>query len=204
MKKIFSAIIVLCAITLAAKAQSHEGVYMGGGLTWATTNIGADSETANGNYYAWSEKDIAAEQWGGEWRTPTHEELLWLTSTSYTWEWDEARNGWKITYKYNGNSIFLPAAGYYDGDKFVNTKQYGKYWSSVDHTYIVGLLGYSDPKAPVPIQPNEAYLLLFGDLGHVVTDDAKSLRCSIRAVKGEINYDKYREEGAVIEKGIPD
>ncbi|MBQ0023892.1 MAG: hypothetical protein KBT29_11720 [Prevotellaceae bacterium] len=66
------------------------------------------------------------------------------------------------------------------------------------------MLGYSDPKVPVPIQPNDAYLLLFGDLGHVVTDDAKSLRCSIRAVKGEINYDKYEEEGAVISKVIPD
>lgn len=68
--------------------------------------------------------------------------------------------------------------------------------------YIMTLLGYSDPKAPLPIQSNDAYLL-FGDLGHVVTDDAKSLRCSIRAVKGEISYDKYKEEGAVIEKDIP-
>lgn len=38
---------------------------------------------------------------------------------------------------------------------------------------------------------------------NVVTDDAKSLRCSIRAVKGENNYDKYKEEGGVIEKNIP-
>lgn len=38
---------------------------------------------------------------------------------------------------------------------------------------------------------------------NVVTDDAKSVRCSIRDVKGENNYDKYKEEGGVIEKNIP-
>ena len=38
-------------------------------------------------------------------------------------------NGYKITAS-NGNSIFLPATGYYDGTRLKEQGTYGSYWSS--------------------------------------------------------------------------
>jgi hypothetical protein len=39
-------------------------------------------------------------------------------------------NGYKVTSKKNGNSIFLPAAGYRRGSSLGSAGSYGGYWSS--------------------------------------------------------------------------
>jgi hypothetical protein len=54
-------------------------------------------------------------------------------------------NGYKVTSKKNGNSIFLPAAGYRDDSSLYGAGSYGYYWSSSL---------YAD-------YPNYAYVLLF-------------------------------------------
>lgn len=66
---------------------------------------------------------------GGDWRMPTKEEFEELvnnTTQVYTSlnSWD----GFKFTAS-NGNSIFLPACGYY-GDGIQQNVTTGKYWSS--------------------------------------------------------------------------
>ena len=61
--------------------------------------------------------DAAHVNWGGKWRMPTKAEYDELRSTYYcTWTWTTQNgvNGYRVTSKINGNSIFLPAAGSYD------------------------------------------------------------------------------------------
>lgn len=76
--------------------------------------------------------DAAHVNWGGSWRMPTSEEYAELINSSYTtWEWTTFNdvNGILITSKANGNSIFLPAAGYYySGNNSLGDR--GQYWSS--------------------------------------------------------------------------
>ena len=89
--------------------------------------------------------DAANYNWGGSWRMPTHEEQEELR-TECTWEWI-AQNGVygrKVTGP-NGNSIFLPAAGYRFGSSLNNAGSYGLYWSSSLLTYY----------------PSDAYCLYF-------------------------------------------
>ena len=67
-------------------------------------------------------------------RLPTIDEWKWLINNC-KWEWDKERKGQVVTSK-NGNSIFLPAAGYTDGVSFSRTGSYGFYWSSsIDTDY---------------------------------------------------------------------
>ena len=80
--------------------------------------------------------DAATKNWGSSWRTPTDKEWSTLLDTNqYTWEWKDDYNstgtkGYVVTSQSTNNSIFLPAAGYYNGVRRLNTS-YGEYWSSV-------------------------------------------------------------------------
>ncbi len=88
-----------------------------------------------------SNVDVATELWGGEmrtgtdyayydsWRMPTKEELEELQNRcSWTWTTKSGTNGYKVTGP-NGNSIFLPAAGYRYGSSLSFAGSYGYYWS---------------------------------------------------------------------------
>lgn len=74
--------------------------------------------------------DVAAVKWGGAWRMPTDAELTELR-TACTWIWgiQNGVNGYKVTGK-NGNSIFLPAAGYRQISSYQFAGDIGYYWSS--------------------------------------------------------------------------
>ena len=64
---------------------------------------------------------------------PTKAEQDELRSTSnctWTWTTQNGVKGYKVTSKVNGNSIFLPAAGYRNYDNLYNAGSYGLYWSS--------------------------------------------------------------------------
>ena len=56
--------------------------------------------------------DVACQKWGGDWRMPTKEEIEELIDEC-SWQWTSINkvNGYRITGP-NGNSIFIPAAGY--------------------------------------------------------------------------------------------
>ena len=74
--------------------------------------------------------DAAHANWGGNWRMPTVDELteLWEQCT-WTWTTQNGVYGSKVTSKTNGNSIFLPAAGYL-GSSLFNQGKDGRSWSS--------------------------------------------------------------------------
>ena len=77
--------------------------------------------------------DAANANWGGDWMMPTMYELNELRDTdncTWTWTTQNGVNGYKVTSKSIGNSIFLPAAGGRNGSDLYNAGSYGYYWSS--------------------------------------------------------------------------
>ncbi len=71
--------------------------------------------------------DPARVNWGGNLRMPTIHEFGELLEEC-SWKW--AGNGYMVTSEKNGNSIFLPAAGYRDGLTVDKAGSEGVYWSS--------------------------------------------------------------------------
>ncbi|MBP3455141.1 MAG: protein kinase [Alistipes sp.] len=134
----------------------HDYVDLGLSVKWATCNVGASSPSAYGNYYAWGEtttkstyvdsktdgKDIgdiagnpsydaARANWGGSWRMPTEAEMQELVNKcTWTWTTQGGHNGYKVTSKTNGNSIFLPAAGFRNRSSLYSAGIEAEYWSS--------------------------------------------------------------------------
>ena len=143
-------------------ADGNEWVDLGlpSGTKWATMNVGADSPEEYGDYFAWGEttpkskyaysnyyyssnpttlpldRDAAYTNWGTSWRMPTSAELKELKDNcTWTWTTQNGVNGYKVTSKINGNSIFLPAAGYRDGFGLnEDAGNRGYYWSSSLYT----------------------------------------------------------------------
>ena len=75
--------------------------------------------------------DAARANWGGSWRMPTHDELNELKEKcTWTWTTQNGMDGYKVTSKTNGRSIFLPASGYRGGGSLYSAGSYGCYWSS--------------------------------------------------------------------------
>ena len=75
--------------------------------------------------------DAAHVNWSGSWRMPTHDELTELREKcSWTWTTQNGVKGYKVTSKTNGNSIFLPAAGYRSYGSLDGGGSLGYYWSS--------------------------------------------------------------------------
>ena len=78
--------------------------------------------------------DVANVKLGGKWRMPTDEEWTELR-TKCTWTTQNGVNGRLFTVTAtNGNSIFLPAAGYRSGTSHRYVGTYGYYWSSSLYT----------------------------------------------------------------------
>ena len=159
-------------------------VEMAEGFKWARRNVGAMTPEEYGDYFSWGEtspmssynydysipfSDAATANLGSGWRTPTDAEWEALLDTdNYTWEWttENGVNGYKVTSHvagYDGNSIFLPAAGYnkpsYGGSS-------GYYWSST--------LGTNDSR--------QAKELCFSSSARRTLDDARSWGFTIRAI----------------------
>ena len=122
--------------------------------------MGASTPSAYGNYYAWGETrtkstytegncqtynktigdiagnpnyDAARANWGGSWRLPTKAEFQELIDKcTWTWTSQGGHNGYNVTGK-NGNSIFLPAAGWRRGSSLGSAGEDGLYWSSTPY-----------------------------------------------------------------------
>ena len=79
--------------------------------------------------------DAATANWGADWRMPTGKEWQELfDKTTYMWTDLNGVKGWCFT-GFNGNSIFLPAAGYWWDSSF-NGDGGSIYWSnSLNTTY---------------------------------------------------------------------
>ena len=138
----------------------HEYVDLGLSVKWATCNVGASSPEDYGDYYAWGEtktkssyyeencetygksigdikgtsRDVAHVKWGGSWRMPTKAEFDELMNKcTWTWTTQGGHEGYKVTSRKNGNSIFLPAAGYRGGTSLDRREEDGSYWSSTPY-----------------------------------------------------------------------
>ena len=153
--------------------SGHKWVDLGLSVKWATMNVGANSPSDYGGYYAWGETrtkssydwsncydcvnpndwdkdsgwgtyklggqtritpssghDTARENWGGSWRMPTDSENDELCKKcKWTWTSKNGHNGYNVTGP-NGNSIFLPAAGWRGGTSSDCVGGLGGYWSS--------------------------------------------------------------------------
>ena len=78
-------------------------------------------------------KDTARANWGGSWRMPTKAEMEELKNRcTWTWTSQSGVKGYKVTGP-NGNSIFLPTAGYCGGSSRNSVGEYGGYWSSTPY-----------------------------------------------------------------------
>lgn len=93
------------------------------------------------------EDDVAHVKWGGNWRMPTSAEQTELLN-SCTWSWTSVNgvNGYRVTGP-NGNSIFLPAAGYRYGEDVKGRGPYGYFWSATlreSHSGLAYYLEYYD------------------------------------------------------------
>lgn len=123
--------------------NGYKYVDLGLSVKWATCNVGASYPSDYGDYYAWGETstkssytkdnsstygkqmssiagnatyDVARKKWGSPWRLPTKAEFDELIDNcTWTWTTQNGKNGYKVTSKKNGNSIFLPAAGWRGG-----------------------------------------------------------------------------------------
>ena len=94
---------------------------------WGTYKIGGKTSIS-----PTSGHDTARENWGGTWRMPTNAEFDELCDKcDWTWTSQGGYNGYKVTSP-NGNSIFLPAAGWREGTGTGTYFKgwYGYYWSS--------------------------------------------------------------------------
>ena len=75
--------------------------------------------------------DAAHVKLGGKWRMPSAAE--WdelLEECKWIWTTQGGKNGYKVTSKINGKSIFLPAAGYRYNTSLGSAGSLGLYWSS--------------------------------------------------------------------------
>ena len=96
------------------------------GRLWADRNVGSDSTWGTGHYYQYDK----AMELGIS--LPTKDDFKELYDNC-VWEWKEnyfdGVNGYKVIGN-NGNSIFLPAAGYGYGTSLDLLGSSGYYWSS--------------------------------------------------------------------------
>ena len=122
------------------------------------------------------EDDVASANWGSDWRMPTKVEQEELSNTSYTvWTWitQNGVNGYKVTSKINGNSIFLPAAG---SSGSYGAGSIGLYWSSSLYT---GTDKYAYERS------FNAYYLYFNSSGVYNYSHSRYVGLSIRPVLAE-------------------
>ena len=88
------------------------------------------SYTDIGSEISGTEYDVAHVKWGGNWRMPSQKEMKELIDNcKHEQVTYKGVTGYKFTSKKNGNSIFLPAAGYRIGTKVGNSGTSGDYWS---------------------------------------------------------------------------
>ena len=175
--------------------RGHEWVDLGlpSGVKWATCNVGAWSPEDYGDYFAWGETstkskytegncktykinmgdisgnlnyDAARANWGGSWRMPTEAEYKELkTECDWRWRTYGGKKGYKVVGP-NGNSIFLPLAGYRDGKKLEDAGSHGNYWSSTPYKDVT----------------RDASSLCFRIGLHVVSSDFRFWGLSVRPV----------------------
>ncbi len=168
------------SFNVGASSPEDKGDYFAWGETepkavysWDTYFDSVNGSNSNFSKYATNKKttldpedDAAHVYWGGDWRMPTRAEQDELrTKCTWTWTSQNGVNGYKVVGP-NGNSLFLPAAGYryYSALSFAGSNGY--YWSSSLSSY------YS----------HDAYELYFGSGSYGWDDSGRYCGRSVRPV----------------------
>ena len=174
------------------KSDEH-AVDLGLSVKWCDTNLGATKESGFGYYFGWSdpsgelkvadikhypsatppqcicntEYDMALAVAGKDWRMPTKKEFDELQNLC-KWSWfttADGVSGCKVTGR-NGNSIFLPAAGFRTEETEKSQNMAGHYWSGDLSKY-----------------PEEACALFFNQQGPKYWKTRRYFGFSVRPVK---------------------
>ena len=97
-------------------------------------NCWAGEDAPDGKTIIDPDEDAATVKLGGAWRIPTEEEWKELISgCTWTWADHDGVDGFEIAAP-NGNSIFLPAAGFFDAIYPQEPGKLCEYWSSTLNT----------------------------------------------------------------------
>lgn len=94
------------------------------------------------------EDDVAHVKWGGNWRMPVNAEVRELIDNcTWTLTKQGGVRGYKVTSKTNGNSIFLPEAGFRSEYGLYSVGKSGSYWTATlqDENSNDALLMYFSP-----------------------------------------------------------
>lgn len=173
--------------------STSKEVDLGLSVHWAGYNVGAESPQETGSYFPWGEvsslvkkgsganrndfflvgdlqdmpeRDAATANWGSKWRMPSLKEVKELIDLC-SWEWIEYKGvmGYRITGP-NGNAIFLPAAGFDNGDYRGFQGSAGLYWSTT----------------PFGGNTDGIYLLIFNEDRYSTDTRTPNQGCSVRPV----------------------
>ena len=141
-------------MNVGATSETDYGPYFAWGETtgYTMSQIGTDKQFELSDYKYWTNgnftkynasdgktvldpgDDAARANMGGDWRMPTKDEIQELIdNTTNKWFTNyngSGVNGRKFTSKINGNSIFIPAAGYSFGNSVNSIDGFGEVWSS--------------------------------------------------------------------------
>lgn len=144
-------------------------VDLGLSVLWADRNMGAITPEEYGNYYKW-------DQIPKDYEIPTIEQYKELiTNCDWKQTTQNGAKGYKVISKVNGNSIFLPAAGYrnsIDPSNIIFSNYQGYYWSS----------------SPCEANILRSYYLIFNS-GYVNwNNDYHFYRQPVRTIKSKINF----------------
>jgi len=161
--------------------------------------------------------DAAHVNWGGDWRMPTHEEMQELIDyTDIEANTLNGVEGVKLTSKVNGNSIFLPLAGYREDGKLLYNGSKGYYWTStlledspkyafslLTHRSIADCYGYyrTNGQSVRPVVSKTCTTL------DVLTGDATKVGGSSATLFGSIDfptdiYNIYGTYGIIVDKDM--
>ncbi len=123
---------------VGASSPSDRGIF----YAWGETYVKSDFTETTYNYHngydytsigrniAGTSYDVARSEWGGNWRMPTQAEMQELVNRcNWTWTTVNGTRGYRVTGP-NGNSIFLPAGGWFSGDELLGGDVNGNYWTS--------------------------------------------------------------------------
>lgn len=212
--------------TVTTLTQQMGYVDLGLSVMWAQTNIGADSESEAGTLFGYGDQtammtstkleDYTASDIAGsvndliynldldgdspmKSQMPTHAQIAELVNhTTQEWTTVDGVEGMRFTAQ-NGNSIFLPATGYRNGEATIADAA-GYYWSgnvsSVHSDYANTLTfnsssaktGYSRRSLGLALRAVRAYAEVNPESGSLVFGDLES--------NGRLRIEIYNEFGA--------
>lgn len=201
-----------CSCNVGAEAPEEYGDYYAWGETkpkssylqknYAFYDDNTKTYTNIGNDISGTEYDAATANLGNDWRMPTKAEIKELRDNC-TWEWVQIKsiNGYKVTGS-NGNSIFIPAAGFYlsSSKMYVGEKDGNDFWSatstSTEYAHTCNNLydGSGRPKyyglciRPVTSNPNAEGGPVDHSSDYLVTDkiSASIISASVSKINGVI------------------